>query len=340
MDLKNQSFDVYQRFSAIISLAGSLNLSDKASILDVGGYPGTLADYLKEAIPGAHTITLDRPLCPRELYISGSSEALPFAHSSFDAVLSSDTIEHLTPEQRISSIKEMLRVSKRWLVIGAPFRNPCVEFAEEKINALYRKCFKNPYPWLMEHIERRLPDLSLIRKILEETGARVTVYPNGSIVSWFIMESVQILLDAFPMLSRFRKNLSLSFNTLWAASDDQEPAYRHILFVDKTAASSAMMPSSPSNVTALDEDILARLESLYALADEISEEILSLLSDPAASTGMLTTGYIRQMEEILAFQEKEQKRLQETICLQKQSMENLESSLLFRILRKIGFFRS
>jgi uncharacterized coiled-coil protein SlyX len=233
----------------------------------------------------------------------------------------------------------MLRVSKRWLVIGAPFKNPCVEFAEEKINALYQKCFRKSHPWLLEHIERRLPDLSLIRKILEESGARVTVYPNGSIVSWFIMESVQILLDAFPMLSMFRKNLSLSFNTLWAASDDLEPAYRHILFADKTGASSAFIVSPASGISARDEVVLARLESLYALADEISEEILSLLSDPAASTGMLTTGYIRQMEEILAFQEKEQQKLSQTVDEQKRRLDRLNSSCLFRLLRKFGFFR-
>ena len=338
MDLRNQSFDVYQRFSAIISLVGSLNLSEKPSILDVGGYPGALADFIKEALPGVRAITLDRPVCPRESYISGSAEALPFAHSSFDAVLSSDTIEHLLPEHRILAVKEMLRVSKRWLVIGAPFKSPCVEFAEEKINALYQKCFKKSHPWLMEHIERRLPDLSMIRKILEESGAGVTVYPNGSVVSWFIIEMVQILLDAFPMLSRFRKNLSQSFNALWAASDDQEPAYRHILVADKTGASSVLIPSPPSSVSAPDKDILARLQSLYALADGISGEILSLLSDPAASTQILTTRYIRQMEEILAFQEKEQQRLNKLADEQKRYLDRLNASSLFRLLRKFGLF--
>jgi len=338
MDLKNQSFDVYQRFSALIRLAESLHLSENALILDVGGYPGALADYMNEVLPGAHAITLDRPLCHRESYISGSAEALPFADSSFDAVLSSDTIEHLQPEQRILAVKEMLRVSKKWIVIGAPFKSPCVEFAEEKINALYQKCFKKSHPWLMEHIEHNLPDINFIRKILEESGAGLSVYPNGSVLSWFIMETVQILLDTFPMLSRFRQNLSQRFNALWAGSDDQEPAYRHILLADKTGASLTGIPSQPSVVSIPDEVVLKRLESLYALADEISEEIRSLLSDPAAVSQILTTRYIKQMEQVLGFQEEEQQRLNTMVEEQKRYLKRLNASILFRLLRKFGLF--
>ena len=338
MELQNQSFDVFQRFSGILRLLESLEMREGSSLLDVGGYPGALADYIKESFRGAKVITLDRPVCPRESYISGSAESLPFADSSFDAVLSSDTIEHLAPEQRISSIKETLRVSKRWVVIGAPFKNPCVDFAEEKISTLYQKCFKKSHPWLSEHITNRLPERRFIQKMLEDSSAAVGVYPNGSVASWFILEAVQILLDSFPMLSRFRQDLSRSFNAFWAASDDKEPAYRHILVADKTGELPSALPPPPPATSEKEEDVLKRLESLYSLADEISGEILSLLSDPAASTKMLTEQYIRQMEEVLAFQEKEQEKLNQEVADQKKYLDRLNSSYLFRLLRKFGLF--
>ncbi|MCX7767363.1 MAG: hypothetical protein N2246_11725, partial [Candidatus Sumerlaeia bacterium] len=52
------NFDVYQRLKGIASLVDELQVSKRALILDVGGYPGALADILAKW----EVITLDKPI--------------------------------------------------------------------------------------------------------------------------------------------------------------------------------------------------------------------------------------------------------------------------------------
>ena len=214
MDLAEQNFDVYQRFGAIQQILVSLGLKSGSSVLDVGGYPGTLADLLADAIPGIQVITTDLLVCPRKNYVSASADALPFADNTFEVVVSSDTLEHLAGDLRQRAINEALRVSRRWVIVGAPFRSPSVEFAETKINALHQKCLGKPNPWLTEHIQNILPELEVVREMLVSGGAAVRVFPNGAVTSWFTMEVLLLLMETFPMLSRLNPALNQHFNTL------------------------------------------------------------------------------------------------------------------------------
>jgi hypothetical protein len=337
MNLTSQIFDVFQRFKAIGDIVKSLALPTNSKILDVGGYPGTLADYLREILPGMQIITLDRPQCKRDDYISGNAASLPFKDASFDVVISSDMIEHLDPSDRGTAIGEILRVSRSRAIIGAPFKHECVDFAEEKINALFEKCMKSPHPWLSEHRQNPLPDMKAIGSIIEQSGATIQVFPNGSVISWFILEAVGILLDSYPGLSPVKSDLSLHFNRFWAANDDIEPAYRHILMVSKKGIPSpdlkipiAVSPSQDK------EAILVKLDSLYKIADEISEKILSFVSDPKESERFLNLEYIHKLEKIISFQEEEQKKMQEISKDHEKQLAQLQSRFLFRLLRKFG----
>lgn len=339
MDLTRQSFDVYQRFKAIGDIVKSLGLPRGSRLLDVGGHPGTLADYLREILPGMQIITLDRPICKREDYISGNAVSLPFKEASFDVVISSDMLEHLNPDARGTAIEEMIRVSRGRAIVAAPFKHECVDFAEEKISAIFEKCTKSPHPWLSEHRKNPLPDLDAIRSIIEQSGASVQVFPNGSVNSWFILEAAGILLDAYPGLSPVKSDLSLHFNKFRAAEDDRELAYRHILLVNKkgTHVHDLKMPDAAFPAQKK-EVVLAKLDSLYAIADEISDKILSLLSDPEESSRILSMEYIYKLEKIVSFQQEEQKKMRENIQSQEKYLEELESKFLFRLLRKFRLF--
>lgn len=326
------SFDVFQRFSAFHRIVGMLNAGKGASILDVGGYPGALTDSLLTAFPDFKMTILDKPVCNRPDYVSGSADALPFQDGKFDIVISSDTLEHIPPERRAVAIVEMLRVSRRWIILGAPFQSPCASFVEESINTLHQKCFGKPNQWLAEHISNVLPDLEETQAILEMGGAAVGILPNGSSLSWFIMESAQILMEVLPMLSPIKPALNLGFNRFWAADDDAEPAYRHILVADK-----AGHPPVAPDVPAADEKaVLQKLRALNELILSMAEQMLGLLSDPAAISPIIVTRYIRQMEEIIAFQEKEERRLREAMERQEVYLSRLRKSFLYRLLNKLG----
>jgi ubiquinone/menaquinone biosynthesis C-methylase UbiE len=51
----------------------------------------------------------------------GSADALPFANGSFDAVLSIRFLPHIGAEQRRVMLKEMARVSRRWVFFSNSF---------------------------------------------------------------------------------------------------------------------------------------------------------------------------------------------------------------------------
>jgi len=331
MDIEELSFDVYQRFAGIRDLARSLELPEGARILDVGGHPGTLADCLTGAFPSLELLTLDRPLCRRENYISASAESLPLPDGAVELVISSDMLEHLTPGGRAAALREMLRVAKSWVILGAPFHSPAVAFAEEKINALFEKCNRRTNQWLSEHLKNGLPDIRETLDILGENGAGTRVYPNGSIQSWFLLEAAGILLDAFPLLSRMKSPLSVRFNRYWAREDNQEPAYRHLILVDKTGETTGeSFPSSGDSGAALE-----KLRALFEIFDETAEEIASLLEDPRQRSVLITTRYIRQLEEVVEFQEKDLKRLRDTRESQEKYLASLRSNSLYRLLHKL-----
>jgi len=53
----------------------------------------------------------------------GSVTHLPFRDDSFDVVFSLDTIEHVPRAQRVSALKEMIRVAKEKVIIHTPLEN-------------------------------------------------------------------------------------------------------------------------------------------------------------------------------------------------------------------------
>src|SRR3989338_5574844 len=57
---------------------------------------------------------------PRLTFIKGSATNLPFADSSFDVVVSVDTLEHLTRKEQIKMVLEAYRVSKNHILFTYP----------------------------------------------------------------------------------------------------------------------------------------------------------------------------------------------------------------------------
>lgn len=64
--------------------------------------------------------------------VKASALDLPFEDQSFDLVLSSEMLEHLSTQDLHQAIRELKRVSKRWLLISVPHR--------EQLSASAVKC--------------------------------------------------------------------------------------------------------------------------------------------------------------------------------------------------------
>jgi 2-polyprenyl-3-methyl-5-hydroxy-6-metoxy-1,4-benzoquinol methylase len=119
-----QKFLINNFFSTLLSLAKPLN---PESILDAGCGEGFTLNKLAEngigkRIEGIEysrdAISFGKNLFPELVIKEGSVYELPYKKSSFDLVTCTEVLEHL--EEPAKALQEMLRVSKKYLIISVP----------------------------------------------------------------------------------------------------------------------------------------------------------------------------------------------------------------------------
>ena len=86
----------------------------RGKVLDVGCDEG----HLRGLVPGLDYTGIDVGGSPDVLVDLEAAERLPFPDRAFDTVVCSDVLEHLDSLHRVFG--EMVRVSRRWLVISLP----------------------------------------------------------------------------------------------------------------------------------------------------------------------------------------------------------------------------
>lgn len=97
------------------------------SVLDVGCGAGIVSKELKER--GFSVVSVDfafHPLKqPRNAQIpcaQGDACSLPFRDGAFDAVIATELIEHLSQSERHQVLKEIERISQRFILLTVPYR--------------------------------------------------------------------------------------------------------------------------------------------------------------------------------------------------------------------------
>jgi len=119
-----QKFLINKFYSSLISLAKPLKAE---TILDAGCGEGFTMDKLLKnevgkKIEGVEyskdAITLGKKLFPRLTIKQGSVYDLPYKDNSFDLIICTEVLEHL--ETPAGTLKEILRVSKKYLIISVP----------------------------------------------------------------------------------------------------------------------------------------------------------------------------------------------------------------------------
>ncbi len=128
--VKHTSKNLIQRFlinnfySSLIALAKPLKAE---SILDAGCGEGfTMEELLKSGVGkkiegieySKDAISYGKKLFPNLNIKQGSVYELPYKDNSFDLIICTEVLEHL--EEPIKALKEMLRVSKKYLIVSVP----------------------------------------------------------------------------------------------------------------------------------------------------------------------------------------------------------------------------
>ena len=107
-------------------LRSLLGKQQDGSVLDVGCGNGFLTYYLEKVfdqVVGLDSSSAMLEINPCQKKVCGSVMALPFDDKSFDIVVESHLLHHLTPETVPVAIREMMRVSKSHVVLYEPNRN-------------------------------------------------------------------------------------------------------------------------------------------------------------------------------------------------------------------------
>lgn len=127
-------------------------------ILDVGGSLGELKKFL----PGVSITTADVIPGADVIY---NGKKLPFDDQQWDSVVSVDTVEHVPPDQRLSFIQELVRVTRKKVILIAPYASVAhVQYEKELVKKLEKGKQEIP-AYLREHRAYGLVTPSLLRQV-------------------------------------------------------------------------------------------------------------------------------------------------------------------------------
>ena len=229
-------FDLYQRYCLSGQIAAALKPD---SILDVGGYLGdqgghlaSSLDFFSQAGPEDESIlvqTTDIRHCDHPRHRPAAAWDQPFADESFDLLISLDVLEHLPPERRSDFLRELDRLSRRWIVLGAPFASPQIQQAEKELS----EGLMQASTFLNEHRELGLPEVEMVERFFgQEKKLEVLRFPNGLLSRW---KAMQVLTQHYFGLNDYLAIDSLNrlYNHICYPLDQAEPAYRTVFLICK-----------------------------------------------------------------------------------------------------------
>ncbi len=207
---------------------------EKLTILDVGGYykdrDGNETLPITNFLPDDRITVVDMVESDMPGYMKGDGTALVFGDATFDLVVSSDTLEHIPPEQREAFWQELLRVARHGVILLAPFHVTSVEIAEKLLFAYIEAKHQAKHKELQEHIVNGLPVLEEWVTFLEQKDLVVRTYPTGYLYAWLGMMLIKYSMPGLEteMLTDW------FYNQTFFSSERREPAYRHLIFAEKT----------------------------------------------------------------------------------------------------------
>lgn len=259
----NLPFDLYTRNKIISDLIESVRENNEnCRILDVGGRSG----YLKEFINAEDELLLldirDSELNEKNYFI-GSITSAPFKDDIFDIVVSSDFYEHLSPDARLKSLSEMLRISKNFVILAAPFYSEEVYDAEIKANEFYRKLTDVDHMWLTEHITNGLPKKEDLEKFLQDNGYDFYFIESNNILNWLLMQSFIFYTHTNPMPGVKIDEVFRFYNeNFLELGDSLPPTYRKVYFISKDRTLTRIYPYDKSKNNSIN---ILKYEQLLSL---------------------------------------------------------------------------
>ena len=234
-DMFDLPFDLYTRNKIISDLINLLRKNKTGlKILDIGGRSGHLKEFLQND-DDLYILDIRKSESNEKNYFVGDIICAPFKEHTFDVVVSSDLFEHIPPENRESTLSEMYRISKNYVILGAPFYSEKAAEAEIKINDFFLKLTGNNHPWLFEHIKNGLPSGKKLKDFLKNNGFEYLTTKTNNISNWFLMQLFIFYSYKYGIpdenVSKVYRFYNMNFLDL---GDSLNTAYRTIYLIGKT----------------------------------------------------------------------------------------------------------
>lgn len=241
-DILALPFDQYQRYKIVQETVEQLRDKKPIRILDIGGAPGLLRQFL----PEDEVVVADMQECDIPNYVKADALSLPFADQTFDIVTALDVLEHITPNDRGVFLAEVSRVADRTLIMAAPFNTPDVPLYETLMNSLHKGFSGQDHYWMKEHIENGLPNLQETVEALKEIYSYVSIASNGYLPRWLKMISVNLCFMEHGVSNTYIESVNRYYNERFYPYDNKPDSYRKMIV--------ASMRKAEVNVSAGPED--------------------------------------------------------------------------------------
>ena len=234
-------FDQYGRYRMVQQAVEAIRHTlgkERLSILDVGGYyqeaDGTPRLPSQQFLGDQDLTVLDLPPCDLPGYVQGDGTNMTFADSSFDLVISCDTLEHIPPDLRNRFSGELVRVARYGVVLICPIDDYRTALAEKVLFAYIQAELHAKHDQLREHREYGLPQMPLVRRAFEQAGCDLKDYPSGDLHAWLpMMLAKHYLLRFAESQPELQFGLDELYNRTYALRERREPSYRRLVVAAK-----------------------------------------------------------------------------------------------------------
>lgn len=119
------------------------------NLLEVGPGNGTVTDYLRKQGVLVTTLDIDPALKPD---IVASLLEIPKPNNTFECVMACEVLEHLPYKQFTPALRELGRVSKKYVIISLPDHRRTLLYCVLKIPFLPEVAFRIRMPSFIKHI--------------------------------------------------------------------------------------------------------------------------------------------------------------------------------------------
>jgi Methyltransferase domain len=216
------------RYYPILRALKEHGLLQEGSILEIGSGPAGLGEFRKVPFVGCD-LSFERAPVPPMIPLVASATDLPFADRSFDAVIASDVLEHVSSELRTTVIAETLRVASRLVIFGFPCGEPAYE-VDKALRQTYLAKHRVVPVWLEEHMIAPFPESSLFRDL---PGWKLVQFGNEHVAfhSWMMRQEMR---GFFVRATNALRKLAPAVLEHLLRRADRPPYYRQIFVLSRS----------------------------------------------------------------------------------------------------------